>query len=142
MPVRPEIVRRKLVDIESAVSRLQTWLPITVDRLEGDLMLQWAVERGLHIAAEALFDAGAHILAEEFREPPDEYRDIPRRLAAHGVISAATAARLESLAGFRNVLVRDYATVDLRRVHAGLGRLDDFAAFVADVEAWLSKSGS
>jgi uncharacterized protein YutE (UPF0331/DUF86 family) len=91
VPVRPEIVRRKLVDVESAVSRRQAWLPITVERLEGDLMLQWAVERGLHIAAEALFDAGAHILADEFREPPDEYRDIARRLAAHGVISAATA---------------------------------------------------
>jgi uncharacterized protein YutE (UPF0331/DUF86 family) len=65
VPVRPEIVRRKLVDVESTVSRLQTWLPITVEQLEGDLMLQWAVERGLHIAAEALFDACAHILADD-----------------------------------------------------------------------------
>jgi uncharacterized protein YutE (UPF0331/DUF86 family) len=66
---------------------------------------------------------------------------IDARLAAQGVISRDTAKRLESLAGFRNVLVHDYATVDLRRVHAGLGRLDDFEAFVADVEGWLSRSG-
>jgi uncharacterized protein YutE (UPF0331/DUF86 family) len=52
------------------------------------------------------------------------------------VITAATAARLESLAGFRNLLVHDHATVDVRRVHAGLARLDDFEAFVADVESW------
>ena len=33
------------------------------------------------------------------------------------------------------------ATVDVRPVHAGLGRLDDFEAFVADVEGWLARAG-
>jgi len=86
-----------------------------------------------------LFDTGNHILAAEFQEVPDEYREIPPRLAARGVISAATAARLDSLSGFRHVLVHDYASVDVRRVHAGLARLDDFEAFVADVESWLAR---
>lgn len=141
MPVRPEVVRSKLLDIGQAVGRLRSWLPVTPERLERDIMLRWAVEHGLHIAAEALFDAGNHILAGEFHEAPDEYREIASRLVARGVISRETAARLESLAGFRNVLVHDYAIVDVRRVHAGLGRLDDFEAFVADVEGWLSRSG-
>ena len=47
--------------------------------------------------------------------------------------------RLESLAGFRNVLVYDYAEIDLRRVHARLDRLEDFDAFVSDVEEWLDQ---
>lgn len=139
MPVRAEVVRRKLYDITEAVSRLRSWLPIAVEQLQQDHMRRWAVEHGRHIAAEALFDTGNHILSGEFQEAPDEYRDIPTRLAARGVISAATASRLESLAGFRNVLVHDYATVDVRRVHAGLARLDDFEAFVADVESWVSR---
>ncbi len=141
MPVRPEVIRSKLLAIAEAVSRVASWLPITVDRLQHDVMLRWAVEHGLHIAAEALFDAGTHILAGEFHERPDEYREIPPRLFARGVISNATAKRLESLAGFRNVLVHDYATIDIGRLHAGLGRLEDFEAFVADVEEWLSRSG-
>lgn len=141
MPVRPEVVRRKLLDIREAVGRLRAWLPITVERLEQDIMLRWAVEHGLHLAAEALFDAGSHLLAGEFQEAPDEYREIAPRLVARGVLSSATAARLESLAGFRNGLVHDYATVDVRRVHAGLARLDDFDAFVADVESWLGRGG-
>jgi len=36
-------------------------------------------------------------------------REIPPRLLARGVISRETAKRLESLAGFRNVLVHGYA---------------------------------
>ena len=141
MPVRPDVIRRKLLDIGEAVGRLRAWLPVTVERLEQDVMLRWAVEHGLLIAAEVLFDAGNHILAAEFQEAPDEYREVPPRLVSRGVISAATATRIESLAGFRNVLVHDYATVDVRRVHAGLARLDDFEAFVADIESWLARSG-
>jgi uncharacterized protein YutE (UPF0331/DUF86 family) len=139
VPADPEIIRSKLLDISEAVSRLRSWLPLTVDRLEQDVMLRWAVEHGLHIAAEALFDAGNHLLSGEFQETADEYREIAPRLVARGVLSRGTAQRLESLAGFRNVLVHDYATVDVRRVHAGLGRLDDFEAFVADVEDWLAR---
>ena len=57
------------------------------------------------------------------------------------MLSDATVTRLEGLAGFRNVLVHEYAAVDLRRVHAGFDRLDDCDAFVADVEAWLARTG-
>jgi hypothetical protein len=60
--------------------------------------LQWAVEHGLQIAAEALFDVGSHILAGEFQESVDEYRDIPERLRARAVLSEATARRLDGLA--------------------------------------------
>jgi uncharacterized protein YutE (UPF0331/DUF86 family) len=137
VPADPEIVRSKLLDIGEAVSRLRSWRPLTVDRLEQDVMLRWAVEHGLHIAAEALFDAGNHLLSGEFQETADEYREIAPRLAARGVLSRGTARRL---AGFRNVLLHDYATVDVRRVHAGLGRLDDFEAFVADIEGWLART--
>lgn len=141
MPVRPDVVRAKLLDLRKTIARLRSVLPLTIDLLETDDVLRWGIEHGLHIAAEALFDAGNHILAGEFHENPGEYREIAPRLAARGVLSTATAARLESLAGFRNVLVHDYATIDVHRLHAGLGRLDDLEAFVADVEQWLSKSG-
>ncbi|MSP58989.1 MAG: DUF86 domain-containing protein [Myxococcales bacterium] len=139
--IKIEVVRRKLLEIPQAVARIQSWQPLTVERLEQDLMVQWAVERGLQIAAESLFDAGAHILAGEFREAVDEYREIPPRLAALGVIAPETARRLAGLAGFRTALVHDYAKVDLRKVHAGLGRLDDIEAFVADIERWLEVRG-
>jgi len=141
VPVHPDVVRRKLLDITEAVGRLRSWLPVTLERLQQDVMLRWAIEHGLHLAAEALFDTGNHVLAAEFQEFVDEYREIPVRLTARAVIAGETARRLESLAGFRNILVHEYAAVDVRRVYAGLDRLDDFEAFVADVEHWLAASG-
>ena len=37
MPVRAEIVRKKLLDIGESLGRLRSWLPVTVERLESDL---------------------------------------------------------------------------------------------------------
>lgn len=138
MVIRAEVVRRKLQEIEEAVAYLRSW-DVRQEMLAQNRQLRWAVERGLQVAAEALFDTGAHILAAEFQETVDEYREIPTRLLARGVISAATAERLKGLAGFRNVLVHDYAEIDLSRVLAGVERLGDFDAFVADVAGFLSR---
>lgn len=142
MPAKIELIRKKLLDLDQAVGRLRSWLPITRDRLEQDLMLQWAVERGLQLAAECLFDCGGHILVGEYRESLDEYRQIPVRLMAHGVISPSTEQRLRSLSGFRNLLVHDYADVDMDKLVAGVERLADFEAFVADIERWLGARGT
>jgi len=136
--IRAEVVRRKLQEIEEAVAYLRSW-DVRQEMLAQNRQLRWAVERGLQVAAEALFDTGAHILAAEFQETVDEYREIPTRLLARGVISAATAERLKGLAGFRNVLVHDYAEIDVSRVLAGVERLGDFDAFVADVAGFLSR---
>lgn len=130
MTVEPEVVRRKLRRINETTAQRRAWLPVTVDRLERDRRLRWAVERGLQLLAEALFDVGAHILAAEYREVVDEYRQIPPRLVACGVLSAGLAARPRGLAGFRNILVHEYAGIDLERLVAGLDRLADFDAFV------------
>jgi uncharacterized protein YutE (UPF0331/DUF86 family) len=141
VPLRAEVVRRKLLEIEQAVEQLRAWLPVTADAMRQDRKLQWAIQHGLLIAAEALFDVGAHILAGEFREVTDEYREIPERLHALHVIAADTLRRLDSLAGYRNILVREYAEIDLGRVALALGRLGDFEAFVTDVEGWLTRGG-
>jgi uncharacterized protein YutE (UPF0331/DUF86 family) len=137
MPLRADIVRKKLLAIEEVTGRLRSWMPITLERITNDVQFQWAVERGLQVAAEGLFDAGNHILSSAFRESVDEYREIPGRLAARGVLTRETEARLKSLAGFRNVLVHEYAAVDLEKLVDSLSRLDDFDAFVVDVVHWL-----
>ena len=64
---------------------------------------------------------------------------IPVRPRARGVLTDSTVERLKGLAGFRNVLVHDYATIDLDRLVGGLDRLGDLEAFVTDVERWLGR---
>jgi hypothetical protein len=46
MTVEPDVVRRKLLEINEATGHLRSWTPITIERLETDQQLRWAVERG------------------------------------------------------------------------------------------------
>jgi uncharacterized protein YutE (UPF0331/DUF86 family) len=141
VPARPDVARRKLLELDGAVGRLRSWLPISIARLRADLRLPWAVEHGRPIAAEALCDVRTHILAGEFSEVLDEHRAIAPHLAARGIIGRATAARLESRAGCRNGLVHGYAAVDLAPAHAALDRLGDGETFVSDMADWLRRPG-
>lgn len=103
-----------------------------------DRLHEWAAERGLQVAAQALFDCGNHLLSGGFGERVDDYASIPPALLRHGVIDAGLEGRLRGLAGFRNLLVHDYFRIDVARVRDLLDTLlDDLEAFAAAVEAWL-----
>jgi uncharacterized protein YutE (UPF0331/DUF86 family) len=108
-------------------------MPITASDLERYLRLQWAVERGLQISAESLFDTGNHVLAGGFRETTDHHADVRR--SALGVITAAMVERPRGFAGLRNVIVQEYADIDPGKIVAALHRLGDLEAFAADVAA-------
>lgn len=90
-------------------------------------------------AAQACIDLAHHVIASEGWAPTVEYRDAFARLAEHGVIDAALAARLQDLTGLRNRLVHLYDDVDDALVREalvdGLADVDAFAARIAALAA-------
>lgn len=140
MVIRQEALRERIAALREAVARLRN-----VEGTEGvpEDVREWARERGLQVAAQAVFDIGNHVLSGAFAERPAEYAAIPSHLRDHGVLSAALEKRLRGLAGFRNLLVHDYVRVDPRRVRDLVdARLGDFDAFATEVERWLDGQGS
>ncbi len=71
----------------------------------------WTAESCLRRALEALLDIGRHVLAKRFALAVTEYKHIARELGRHGVLSHDDAARLETLAGYRNRMVHFYHDV-------------------------------
>ena len=136
MVVRREALRERIAGLRAACSRLSD----VRMRSATDPATEWARERGLQIAAQAVFDIGNHVLSGGFAERPADYAAIPSMLCRKGVISAELEARLRGLAGFRNLLVHDYARVDPERVREVLEtRLPDLVAFADAVEDWLNR---
>lgn len=134
MVVRIEVLRERIALLRETVERLRGLAAQGV----ASPIDEWAAERGLQIAAQSLFDIGNHVLSGGFGERPAEYAAVPGMLTAHGVINAALEARLQGLAGFRNLLVHDYVRVDPARVREFLvERLGDFEAFASAVEVWF-----
>jgi uncharacterized protein YutE (UPF0331/DUF86 family) len=101
--VREEALAERLALLRSTVVRLRAAAGRELD----DDWDEWALERGLQLAAQALFDVGNHVLAGAFGVRPRDYAEVPPELARKGVITDALARRLEGLAGFRNLLVHD-----------------------------------
>lgn len=139
MVLKPEAVRERLLRLEDVVSRLEDLGRLDAAQLRENFRDAWAVERGLQLASEIVFDVGNHILSAHFGKSAQDYEDIVVQLGVAGVISTSTGERLKGLGGFRNILVHGYLRVDLDRVTAHLRDAPArFSAFSRDIRGWMA----
>ena len=98
-----------------------------------------AAKYRLVVVIEAAIDVADHLIASEGWRPSSSFADSFRSLHEAGMLDAELSASMEQAAGFKNLLVHQYADVDDARVVEILRtRLDDLDRFVAVVAAKLS----
>ena len=109
--------------------------------LAADIDLLSAVAHEMQVGIQSALDAGSHVLVAGGLNQFEQYRDIPTRLGAHGVVSAEVAGALVDLASFRNVLVHQYLLLRVDLVHAKLRTApDDLEAFAHALLAHLDRA--
>lgn len=130
-----QVLLEKFALLVHYLGLIRSRLPATVADLRKDEMLQFGILHLVQLAAQVVLDAALHIGAAESRRPPSEAKAAVVDLGDRGVIPRDLADRLAGMAGMRNVIVHEYAKVDLNLVHAAcandLGDLDAFAAAIA-----------
>ena len=137
MVLRDNSVRVRLQRLEEVISTLER-LRQEVGEARTDLRQMWAVERGLQLGAEIILDIGNHILSAHYGISPADHKDVIHQLARQGVLNQSVAARLEGLAGFRNILVHDYIRLEPEKVLAAFERAPrDFSEFAMEIRSWL-----
>lgn len=115
--VSPDVVYKRLRLLEGYLKKLdkvRNSASIDVFLADGDL--QDIVERNLHLAIESVLDIGQHIIASSGWKAAEEYSDVFTILQRNGVISQPLLSHLTGMAGFRNILVHEYAEIDHRQV--------------------------
>ena len=141
MTVHPDVVLARLVHLGHVLVQLERLRAMTPAERSADPLVVLAAERALHVAAEAIFDIGHHLLAGRGLRVPSTYREVVPALAVAGALPSALAERLGGMAGMRNILVHDYVAVDtdqvwraidehtgdLRAVHAAFAALPEIA---------------
>lgn len=133
-----DVVARRLLALHESLRELGRPECGSAAALVGDAVLRAAVERWLQVAIESVADVAYHVIAAEGWTPPASARDAFRILAAHGRIDGALADRLGLAAGLRNVLVHDYAAIDLELVaRAVRDDLGDLRAFASAAAEWI-----
>ncbi len=124
----PELIAKKLALIETCVRELRTMA--RPDTLAEDIREQRFVEHTLQLAIQAALDAASHIVADERLGEPSTYRELFELLEKAGYVSLEISTELEKMAGFRNILVHGYDSVDLTIVKDIVeNRLDDLEQF-------------
>ena len=125
----PDLLAKRLAVIETCVRDLR--VVARPDAIGSDVREERFVEHTLQLAIQAALDAASHIVSDERLGEPRSNRELFSLLARAGWIDAPLAETLGNMAGFRNVLVHGYDTVDLRIVQDVVEhRLDDLLQFV------------
>ena len=128
--VDTEIFSRRLGALDDYLRRLRGLGRATEAEYLSDPTVHDLAARYLHLATEAAIDLANHWIADRGLRTPESNRDSFLVLEQAGEIDAALSARLQGWAGFRNVLVHDYLTLDHRIAYRAIrSDLDDLDAF-------------
>jgi len=134
-----EKVSAKLERLREYVGYLRGYQRHELEDLERDHTLRAAVERYLHLSAECVIDIAEIMIAELGLRKPEEYRESIDILGEAGIIPDEFAYHFAPIAGFRNILVHEYARVDLAEVHRHLQKdLADFEEFAKHIIQYLN----
>jgi uncharacterized protein YutE (UPF0331/DUF86 family) len=132
-------VRRLLQGVADDLALLGARAALDRDALRTDVDRLAAVKYFFVTAIEGCVDVAHHLCASESWAAPASNADAFRILARHGVIDQGLGDKLALAAGFRNLLVHEYAVIDDRIVVANLDRLGELEAFVDGVAAWMGR---
>jgi len=131
------LIEQKLKELDRYLVQLAKHRGATAEDLKTDLDKAWIVEHGLQLCIQAVLDMGNHILAEKGLTVT-EYADIFDELARLEVLPKDFAQKISGMAGFRNILVLEYAKVDLEQVAKVLNNnLNDFREFAKHLGEFL-----
>ena len=132
----PELVAKRLAIIETCVRELRELAHPPA--IPTDVREARFVEHTLQIAIQAALDTASHIVSDERLGEPRTNRELFDLLERAGWIEPVLAGALRDMAGFRNILVHGYDTVDLAIVQDVVERhLDELLQFTDTVRKRL-----
>ena len=121
--------------------RIESKLPIDLNKLESDFDLQDIVSLNLSRAVQMTVDIGAHIISASSSPKPETMVQTFDLLAQLDVLSPELATRLKKSVGFRNIAVHNYDAINWLMVHSIVKEhLDDFSQFAKAVVIWLERA--
>lgn len=138
MVLKKQTVEERLRFLKETLERLDSLKNISKEEFIADFKSYWLAEHGLHLAVEAVFDIGNHILVGHFGDRVSGYNQILERLAEKKVISEKLIEKTKKMGGFRNILVHEYMDVDQKIVYERIQNgLEDLKEFGKEILKWL-----
>lgn len=140
MPLNIENLKLKLQQLEEYISDVKKLRerPETnfITRSDTEIL----AERHIEKACQTALDIANHIVAEQGLGIATTYRDLGFLLAKEKIISNELAQKLAKIAGLRNRLVHEYATLSPKIIyHIVHADIDDLTEFASQIFNYLEK---
>ena len=127
-----ELIAKQLAFVETMVADLRRLA--RPEHIEIDIREERFVAHTLQMAAQAALDVASHIVSDERLGEPSTNREMFELLERAGWLTSSLAARMQAMAGFRNLVVHGYAKVDPRILRdIATNRLGDLLEFTAAI---------
>lgn len=131
-----DLIAKKLAFIETCVAQLRTLA--RPDQLATDVREERFVEHTLQLAIQSALDVASHIVSDGRLGEPRTNAELFDLLCGAAWIDEPQRSTLRKMAGFRNVVVHGYMTVDLAIVRSIVEHnLDDLLSFVSAIRSRL-----
>ena len=132
--VDKDLLLAKAGSVKRHIDRVRVKSGVDADVFLKDIDRQESVAFNLHLAIQNCMDIAAHIIAEEGMGTPGSGSEMFHLLGEKGILPADLTEKMVKAVGFRNLLVHEYAKIDLRRLHrAAVKDIDDLTAFLAAI---------
>ena len=130
-------IERRLDELNERLTRLQPLREKSRAEFDRDPYLRDIVERNLEIAAQCCIDISHRIISLEKAQKPQDYYEAIIRMGELGILPVDFAGKLAPIAGFRNILIHEYLSVDWNEVYNHLRDLKDIIRFAELIREWL-----
>ncbi|MEM2909451.1 MAG: DUF86 domain-containing protein [Nitrososphaerota archaeon] len=135
------LILAKMGKLNQYLKYLNELRKCSLEEFKDDFKISGSAERYLQVAIECVIDIGNEIISSLQLKRPERYRDIPYILSEAKIIPKNFAETFATMIGFRNLLVHDYASINLDMVYEFLQKkLQDFEAFMRHVSKWLKEA--
>ena len=132
------VVEKKLQELNRYLIELEAVGKISWDELNDSLAKQWQICHGLQLCIQTLIDIGNHILAALGENQVEDYADIIDKLGERNIIPLEFSRLIRGMAGLRNLLVHEYARLDLTKIYSVLqNRLGYFHRYMEYIKRYL-----
>ena len=138
-----DIVINKIQSIQRCVRRAREEYQADRDGFADNFTRQDAAMLNVLRACETAIDLANHVIRAHKLGIPVSSADSFKLLRAEGIIDGRLAERLEKMIGFRNTVVHQYTTIDIRIVEAVIvSELDELLAFADTVREYINGTPS
>ncbi len=129
-----DILTAKISTIKNCLTRIKEKTNLNPESIENDFDIQDIFVLNLQRAIQATIDISNYIIKENNLDLPKSYKNAFEILYKHSFIDKSIKDKMIKMAGFRNIAIHDYQTINIEILKSILSNnLEDLQDFYIQI---------